>query len=140
MRRWSDSGKKHLIGPVEMYAVCLARDVWKSYLSNRAIFFVDQGGVLASLISGASKDSLWRLLLLSMKRIDVEIPSLSWFCRVASPSNLADGPLRGKWHLLQKLSYIRDSPRCLITGRDWKSCLGSMVFQATCTNSMLHLP
>ena len=41
MDAWSQSGKKHLIGPVELYGVCLARCLWKDHILDRAIFFID---------------------------------------------------------------------------------------------------
>lgn len=120
MDLWTDKGKKHLIGPVEMYAVCLARQVWSDYLRDRAIFFVDHGGVLASLISGSSRDEIWRELLLCLECSDSVEPCLSWFARVASASNIADGPSRGMWDVIQRFEYVRDFPKCVITGQDLK--------------------
>lgn len=34
IRKWSVSNKKHLIGPVERFAVCIARKIWKAFLEN----------------------------------------------------------------------------------------------------------
>ena len=116
MSAWSDTGKKHLIGPVELYAVGLARTIWSGYLDNRAIFFVDHGGVLAALISGSSRDSIWRHILLKMEKSDAAAPCLAWYARVASASNISDGPSRGEWDLLKIGEYERDHPSCFLTG------------------------
>ena len=63
IRRWSDTGKKHLIGPVELYAVVRARRVWGSFLNQaRVLMFVDHSGVHAACVSGTSKDPVWRSL------------------------------------------------------------------------------
>ena len=69
--RWMASGKKHLIGLVELYAVVLARFVWGDFLDNRrAIFFIDHVGVLSALIKCSSRDELWRSLLVSLEKAD----------------------------------------------------------------------
>ena len=118
MNTWSESGKKHLIGPVELYAVGLARSCWSSYLDNRALFFIDHGGVLAALISGSSRDSIWRHILLKIERSDAVTPCLAWYARVASASNISDGPSRGEWELLKDCEFTRDYPRCFLTGEE----------------------
>ena len=57
VREWSSTGKKHLIGPTELYAVALSRGLWRKFLDNRrVIFFVDHAGVLAACIKGSSRD------------------------------------------------------------------------------------
>ena len=59
VQSWSDAGKRHLIGPVELYAVVTARKVWRSFLNSaRALFFVDHSGVHAACVSGTSRDSV----------------------------------------------------------------------------------
>lgn len=118
MRMWADKGKKHLIGPVELFAVVTARQCWSPYLTDRVIFFVDHGGVLASLIKGSSKDPTWRQLLLHFEQLDADSPSMHWFARVPSPSNISDGPSRSCWTSLEGTAFTRDFPKCCLTGRD----------------------
>ena len=61
VQEWSATGKKHLIGNTELYAVALSRNLWRKFLDNRrVIFFVDHAGVLAACIKGSSRDQLWR--------------------------------------------------------------------------------
>ena len=120
MKTWSDSGKKHVIGPVELYAVGLSRSLWSAYLDDRAIFFLDHGGVLAALISGSSRDSIWRHILLKIEKSDAAATCLAWYARVASASNISDGPSRGEWDLLKDCEFKRDYPNCFLTGEDLK--------------------
>ena len=52
-RMCAKTGKKHLIGQTELYAVVLARKVWASYINNcRCIFFIDHAGVMSACIKG----------------------------------------------------------------------------------------
>ena len=81
---------------------------------------MDHGGVLTSLISGVSKDRIWKMFLLIMERTDTSKPCLSWFARAASPSNLSDGPSHGNWNILERFTYLRNHPRCLINGVQMK--------------------
>ena len=92
IRRWSDTGKKHLIGPVELYAVVCARRVWGSFLNHaRVLIFVDHSGVHAACVSGTSKDPVWRSLLIELECADADA-MMGWIARVPSPSNPADAP------------------------------------------------
>ena len=111
---WARSGKKHLIGQTELYAVVLARKLWASYINNsRCIFFIDHGGVMSACIKGNARDAAWRTLLLKMEEVDEAAPALGWFTRVPSASNIADGPSRGSFD--QLCEFIRDEPACILT-------------------------
>ncbi|CAE7242070.1 unnamed protein product [Symbiodinium sp. CCMP2592] len=95
VRTWSASGKKHLIGPVELYAVATARALWREYLDfSKGIFFIDHAGVHAACVNGSSHDSLWRLILLKLEEADANA-MIAWYARVPSQSNPADPPSRG---------------------------------------------
>ncbi|CAE7387257.1 unnamed protein product, partial [Symbiodinium sp. CCMP2456] len=83
---------RHLIGLVELYALVLARFVWKDYLDHqRALFFLDHSGALASAIKCSSRDELWRELLLQLEIAD-KGSCIAWYARVPSASNAADPP------------------------------------------------
>ena len=113
--RWMASGKKHLIGLVELYAVVLARFVWGDFLDNRrAMFFIDHVGVLSALIKCSSRDELWRSLLVSLEKADA-VPCIGWYARVPSQSNPSDPPSRGLWSFPMCEQAIRDSPSCFLT-------------------------
>eukprot|EP00439_Symbiodinium_sp_Y106_P021621 s7722_g2.t1 len=113
--RWMASGKKHLIGLVELYAVVLARFVWGDFLDNRrALFFIDHVGVLSALIKCSSRDELWRTLLVSLEKADA-VPCIGWYARVPSQSNPSDLPSRGLWSFPMCEQAIRDSPSYFLT-------------------------
>ncbi|CAE7733672.1 unnamed protein product [Symbiodinium sp. CCMP2592] len=116
VRSWEALGKRHLIGPVEMYAVVCAREAWSKHLNmQRVTMYVDHSGVLASLVKGSSKDPLWRQLLLIFESCDAEA-MLPWFSRVPSASNPADPPSRAKAIFPVRGQVCRVSPRCPING------------------------
>ena len=116
VQSWEALGKRHLIGPVEMYAVLCARSAWSSHMDLcRVTVYVDHAGVLASLVKGSSKDPLWRQLLLLFENLDSQA-TLPWFARVPSLSNPADHPSRGKISFPYKGRVIRVRPRCPIEG------------------------
>ena len=111
---WSKSGKKHLIGQTELYAVVIARFIWAKYIDDsRCIFFIDHGGVMSVCIKGNAKDVSWRALLLKMEECDEQSPVIGWFTRVPSSSNIADGPSRGNFDELD--GFVRDYPICMLT-------------------------
>ncbi|CAE6967752.1 unnamed protein product [Symbiodinium sp. CCMP2592] len=116
VQSWEALGKRHLIGPVEMYAVVCAREAWSKHLNmQRVTMYVDHSGVLASLVKGSSKDPLWRQLLLIFESCDAEA-MLPWFSRVPSASNPADPPSRAKAIFPVRGQVCRVSPRCPING------------------------
>ena len=116
IRRWSDSGKKHLIGPVELYAVVCARRVWGSHLDgSRVLLFVNHSGVHAACVSGSSKDPVWRSLLVELECADAN-PMMGWVARVPSPSNPADAPSRASTDFPVFGECSRDEPTCCFTG------------------------
>ena len=116
VKRWSDAGKKHLIGPVELYAVVCARRVWATYLNrSRVLLFVDHSGVHAACVSGSSKDPIWRSLLVELECADAD-PMMGWVARVPSPSNPADAPSRASADFPVLGECSRDEPTCCFTG------------------------
>ncbi|CAE7218164.1 unnamed protein product [Symbiodinium sp. CCMP2592] len=116
VQSWEALGKRHLIGPVEMYAVVCAREAWSKHLNmQRVTMYVDHSGVLASLVKGSSKNPLWRQLLLIFESCDAEA-MLPWFSRVPSASNPADPPSRAKAIFPVRGQVCRVSPRCPING------------------------
>ena len=85
----------------ELYAVCLARSIWKSQLDNqKVVVFIDNQGVLDGCIKGWSGEEQMKSLLLHFEMADGKNPFLPWFARVPSSSNCADYPSRGLWSKL----------------------------------------
>ena len=126
LARWHNEGKEHLIGQVEMYAVAVARDVWKERLHNRrGIIFIDNWPVLDCYIPGTAKQKTWREILLSIERVDKEFPAQLWASRVPSESNIADPPSRGTLEPIRFLGQLLiDEPKCPMNGHPLETCLG----------------
>ena len=166
LEEWRSAGKRHLIGPVEMYAVILARSTWTAQVGGRRIiYFVDHCGVMNSCIKGPSAfcclllprfrdllvvlrsrttvgavmartawkkktsvkgpsaDKTWRKLLCEFEKQEANHPTIPWFCRAASQSNIADDPSRGMWSEMMKLyRFARCHPICPITRMKLREC------------------
>ena len=123
--RWHSDGKAHLIGQVEMYAIAVARYLWKVRLVNRrVIMFVDNWPVLDCYIPGSAKQKTWREILLCIEKIDGDIPAQVWATRVPSESNVADPPSRGTIEPIRFLGEIDlDQASCPMTGKALHTCL-----------------
>ena len=120
---WHDYGKEHLIGQVELFAVVIARILWKELLHNRGvILFIDNWAVLDAYIPGNSREKTWRQLLLKLEEIDSVLPAHVWASRVPSESNVADPPSRGSLNGLQFLGPLDvDKARCPFSGEEMSS-------------------
>ncbi|CAE7406578.1 unnamed protein product [Symbiodinium sp. CCMP2592] len=115
IRRWGAGGKKHLIGPVELFAVVTARVVWREFLDGaRTLFFIDHSGVHAACVNGSSHDGLRRELLVQLEMADA-VPLIGWYARVPSFSNPADAPSRGSSEFPVWGTLLRDHPHCCIS-------------------------
>ena len=125
LQRWHAAGKEHLIGQVELYAVLVARSLWKELLSGRrVILFIDNWAVLDCYIPGTSKEKTWRELLLKIEEIDFTHPCYAWATRVPSESNIADPPSRGTLEPLEFLGKITvEKPECPMLGVQMESCV-----------------
>eukprot|EP00438_Fugacium_kawagutii_P016881 Skav223771 [mRNA] locus=scaffold521:89174:90139:- [translate_table: standard] len=125
MESWKAAGKEHLIGQIEMYAICVARNLWRKRLcGQRVIIFVDHWAVLDSYILGTSREPTWRKILLSIEEIDFHHPAQVWATRVPSESNIADPPSRGHLSALSFLGSIHvEIATCPMTKRQLMSCI-----------------
>lgn len=115
-RQWSQH-LKHIIGPVEAYALSVARLVFHKYVSGKfCIFFVDNDAVLMSFIRGNSKSEIFRDLLLSWESCEKHGHSWSYWARVPSASNPSDDPSRGKVLELLESGSVRVRCTCPLSG------------------------
>ena len=61
---------KHIIGPVELYGVVLARHLWHTQLVGKhCLYFVDNYAAMDACIRGSSGSPIFRQLLLSFERV-----------------------------------------------------------------------
>ena len=69
--QWKAEGKVHLIGPIEMYAIVVARSLWKSVIGGRRVLlFVDNWPVLDTFVKGTATEKIWRQLLMVLEKED----------------------------------------------------------------------
>ena len=121
------SAMKHIIGPVETYALVVARSVWHQHLvSKRCIYFCDNYGAIDAFIKGSSSNSDIRKLLLCFEQLECNVSHWPWFSRVPSASNCADDPTR-VGHVLGSFlrGAVRDRCLCPITGLELSDFVGS---------------
>ena len=107
---------KHVIGPVETYAVLFARSLWHQYLvGSRCVYFIDNYGAMDAYVKGSSHSLHFRRMLLAFERLEANGFHWPWFTRVASPSNIADDPTRlGTVECFPDM--IRDHGMCPLLG------------------------
>ncbi|OLP90135.1 hypothetical protein AK812_SmicGene28330 [Symbiodinium microadriaticum] len=120
LMRWQSDGKVHVVGLVELYGAVVALRHWRHQLcGERVIVFIDNWPTrptLDVLIKGAAFVPLWRELLLVLEDPLGSEPTLCWFARVPSKSNIADGPSRADLGDLRPWSLRIDKPVCPLTG------------------------
>ncbi|CAE7209546.1 unnamed protein product [Symbiodinium sp. CCMP2592] len=108
---------KHIIGPVEAYAVLTARKVFHQSLSGRyCIFFIDNDAVMLSYIKGTSTSKQLRDILLAWESLEQHAHTWAWWARVPSASNPADDPSRGELEKLAASGASRVDCDCPLTG------------------------
>jgi hypothetical protein len=99
----------YIIGLVE-----LDKSFWRDIIGikGRVVFFVDNIPSMRSLVKGTSSERQWRKLLRSLESIEMKGPTYSWFARVPSDSNIADGPSRDDYSGLEL--FEATIPVCII--------------------------
>ena len=101
---WKRAGKKHPVALTELYAVCVARHLWKDRMDDyKCVVFIDNQGDVDALIKGYSSEDTMKSLLILLEKLDGDKPFLPWFCRVPSQSNISDLPSRGRWKELREI-------------------------------------
>ena len=115
---WTES-LKHIIGPVECYAVAVARLVWHQFLAQQpCLHFIDNVACQDAFIRGTSCSAAVRSILLAYEKCELQDATWTWFARVASESNPSDEPSRGFFGgIIKTLDAQRDSCLCPVSGR-----------------------
>ena len=126
VKRLQGDGKTHVIGLIEMYACICAIYNFSDVLRGRKfILFVDNYPAQDCIIKGSSSESVWRELLLVLERIDEQVSSYMWVCRVPSESNISDCPSRGSIKEVREILgdvSIRNL-KCPLSGDVLDSCI-----------------
>jgi hypothetical protein len=95
VKDWKADGKVQTIGQAELLPVLMVRLTLKGRLRHRRVFYyIDNDGARMSLIKGYSPSESSNRIINSLLHLESEEQSWSWFSRVASHSNPADGPSR----------------------------------------------
>ena len=128
---WTGGVKSQVIGQAEILPVVLARTTWPEYLNDAPNFtFVDNNSARYALISGYSPVLESARLVSESWKLDAKVSALSWFARVPSPSNIADGPSRLDF---SELEAWPGSKRCTPTvPAAWGRELWEGVFDVLC--------
>ncbi|CAE7203401.1 unnamed protein product [Symbiodinium sp. CCMP2592] len=94
--RWEAEVGTQLICQIELYAVvCLRWALASTFDHRRLIWWIDNESARYGLIKGISDSPSMSSLIQSFAIADSKAPSYSWYERVPSFSNIADGPSRG---------------------------------------------
>jgi len=103
-----DSWKSHkdqlqVIGQAEILPVLVAKQTWKEELrGKRAIFFIDNESARIALVRAYSPVLASLRILMACLKSDQDLESKSWYARVPTFSNIADGPSRLEYTQLLK--------------------------------------
>ena len=92
---WRQAGGYQVIGHAELLPVQLAAKVWSERLAGRlSIWFLDQDAARRGTIRGYSPAARSSDIIEEAAEILAAAETYPWFARVATGSNIADGPSR----------------------------------------------
>ena len=94
---WKSRGmdQKQVVGQAELFPQLVARTTWSHVLRHAQVLaFLDNNAASSGLIRGYSPVVPSAEIIGAIWLEDSKLACLSWYDRVPSPSNLADGPSR----------------------------------------------
>ena len=96
VQRWRSLIEGHqVIGQGELLPSAVARETWASELTDASIVqYLDNSSAERALVKGYSPSPASAPLISWVADADVRLGARSWYDRVPSPSNPADGPSR----------------------------------------------
>ena len=90
-------GKSTVIFEAEMLALLVGFVLWKRQLRNRpCVFYIDNNSSRDVAISGRARTQPGSTLVADLLKLEDANCTNSWFARVPSVSNIADGPSRNR--------------------------------------------
>ena len=94
---WRAEGSQQTICQAELFPVLLVKEHFKHSLYNRrVVHFIDNDPAKHGLIKASSNSEHSQAIIKAFHKIEMHWPSVSWFARVPSASNIADAPSRGE--------------------------------------------
>lgn len=95
LKVWKKDGNVQLIAQAEMLPIAIVKRQFRSLLQGaRVLFFIDNEGVKEALVRGVTNSVASKKILTECMIQDATSNALTWYSRIPSPSNIADGPSR----------------------------------------------
>ena len=95
LREWKKDGHEQVIAQAELLPVLLVKKQMRWALEgSRVLYFIDNEGVKEALITGVTKSTASKSMLIECMKENSQNQSLPWYARIPSPSNIADDPSR----------------------------------------------
>ena len=99
---WAKGNKNQLIGQAELLPVLLAKHTWSDAFRNRRCFvFIDNNSARYSLVNGYSPVLDSSQIISDVWLCDATQGVSSWYARVPTASNIADGPSRLRFEVVR---------------------------------------
>ncbi len=106
---WKMPGQKQVIAQAELAPLLIARDIWKEELRSRRIScFIDNEAIRWPMMKTLVRHPATQHLLDKFWKLEAALCCCSWFERVPTESNLADGPSRLQFEEVSRLGFRRD--------------------------------
>ena len=104
---WRLGDQKQIIAQAEACPVLAARLTWSDRIEHRCVFqFVDHDGVKANFVNKFARHPSTAGFVAAAWSWEASLGCFSWYERVPSPGNLADGPSRKEVKGLQALGAV----------------------------------
>ena len=95
VERWSSNGAQQLIAQAEMLPILVAKRLFADWLRHRnVVFYIDNDSAMFGCIKGLSPVEFSAAILRNIGEADLVSQSKSWYARVPTEANVADGPSR----------------------------------------------
>ncbi|CAK0909372.1 unnamed protein product [Prorocentrum cordatum] len=103
-----ENGLTKVIHQAELLPIAVALATWRAAVrGRRVIVFVDNDAARAAMVNGHSGTPASARLVGTAWALAQEQCAYLWFDRVPSPSNVADGPSRGKVENAERLGFVQ---------------------------------
>ena len=94
---WRSNGSEQIIAQAELYPIILLRFmVGSAWTHKKIVYYIDNDAARYGLIKADSDNEHSAELIRMFYKCELEAPTLPWFARVPSQSNVADLPSRGE--------------------------------------------
>ena len=121
---WADRRDQQVVGQAELLPVLLASATWGEVIRGRAVvIFIDNDSARFGMISGYSPVGASACIINAAWTHLAHLGCRTWFARVPSASNIADGPSRGQLGAVAGFGAIACEPT-------WRGARGNALWAA----------